>query len=83
MRFRHGVLSQACIQFDEALGSFKAVECSLEPNQKFHASIGTDGRKYCIGKDERKCVQEATLGAPDATAKSLAPATHLCRSRAS
>lgn len=27
------------------------------PRQSWH-----DGRKYCIGKAERKCVQEATLG---------------------
>lgn len=61
MRFRHSELNQNCLQFEEE--GFTALECSTEPKQKFHASFGTDGRKYCIGKDERKCVQEATLGA--------------------
>ena len=64
MRFRHSVLNQNCLQFDEATTDFTALECSTDPSQKFHASLGTDGRKYCIGTDEHKCVQEATLGAP-------------------
>ena len=62
MRFRHGVSTQSCLHFDEEKISFKAIECAAEAGQKFHVSLGTDGRKYCIGKDERKCVQEATLG---------------------
>jgi len=62
MRFRHSVLNQNCLQFDEATTDFTALECSTDPGQKFHASLGTDGRKYCIGKNEHKCVQEATLG---------------------
>ncbi len=64
MRFRHSELNQNCLQFDEATTDFTALACSTDPAQKFHASLGTDGRKYCIGHDERKCVQEATLGAP-------------------
>ena len=64
MRFRHSELNQNCLQFDDATTAFSALECSSESNQKFHTSLGTDGRKYCIGRDERKCVQEATLGVP-------------------
>ena len=73
MRFRHSELNQNCLQFDEATTDFMALACSTDPAQKFHASLGTDGRKYCIGHDEHKCVQEATLGAPLPRARPLLP----------
>ena len=63
MRFRHSQHTTLCLEFEEDVNEFSAVTCGPFPLQKFHYSIGTDGRKYCIGKDERKCVQEATLGA--------------------
>eukprot|EP00966_Prymnesium_polylepis_P330954 7386548-Prymnesium_polylepis.2 len=63
MRFRHSQHSTLCLEFQEDQNEFSAVTCGPFPLQKFHYSIGTDGRKYCVGKDERKCVQEATLGA--------------------
>lgn len=64
MRFRHNINSSLCLDFQEDFYEFRALDCSREADarQKFHFSIGTDGRKYCIGRDERKCVQEATLG---------------------
>ena len=64
MKFRHHTHFSLCLDFQDELQDFQAIECSPEADrrQKFHFSIGTDGRKYCIGKDEGKCVQEATLG---------------------
>jgi hypothetical protein len=80
MRFRHSINYSLCLDFEEEMHDFRALECSreAETRQKFHFNIGTDGRKYCIGTDERKCVQEATLGEP---ARAACACERLCLSR--